>query len=733
MQYIQLQPQIGTNVPTPSNGNVNYYFDIDDKLIKTKDSNGIFHGVTHFVSVTKSQMDVMITNSTLLVGQFYMITDANTALYGGTQIILQAVATNKLSRGGTGLFYNPKYVDPNNVVSGRYMVWSNQSLTYIYNTNGFFQINEPLIGDNGQTGNLIGLPGSSTLSFIETGGDWSTSNHIYGQNSEASTLTDGFIHRASYNVGDKVIWGGKVWINLTGVIGSFYSASELDSTNWQVVPYNTTDYDLVVDIIEYEYEYDNISYRKDANNEVFANYDVLNNSWGRNNIAYFPWGNKTVENVKINNAFIDNLVNFPNQTYVSANLIQFVNVEEYAELDASNWGWGTQMRFINIGRDSGIYNVVFGNKVRIYGLTLGIDSYCGGLNFSNNDTNTNQLQYINIGDSSEVENIKIFDNSYMQGITIGANSYVENITLYGYSYFNDIRVEDNCYISNCSLSPSSFFNKVTLDTNSRIQNIQFNQNTGFQRIALCVDSYISNITSNATNSFIYNINLGVSSFINVVDFFSNNISLNSLDLGGGVSLQNISLYDSATYSNHTYLNSANVDGITINASSTLSFIQMDVYSKLNSIFLNNGINISNIEVGLDTTLSGITFDTNTSNKIINLNTSTFEKNIDVTGLNAVDLSVYNYVGLFNLTSSNATEMITSFTNTSIYNQNFTAMSGLTITFSGTSINSIVSNGVLVLPTTTFVVNGSNYDYIKFKPDTNNTYTFLKQVDGKNYI
>ena len=736
MQYIQLQPQIAANVPVAPSGSVNYYIDINDKLIKTKDADGITHSAVPFISVTKSQIDNLINASQLLVGQFYMITDAGSSLYGGTEIILQATSINTLSKRGWGLFYNPKYVDPNNVVAGRYTVWSNQSLTYIYNTTGFFQVGEGIIGDDGQSGYLVTMPGNNTLSFVETGGDWSTSQHIYGQNSEASTLTDGFIHKAIYNVNDKVIWGNKVWINLTGAVGNYGEGDQttLDGTNWLFVNYNTTDYDYVSDIIEYEYEFDNISYRKDETNEVTANYIVWSNAWNFNNIRGFPWGNKVVRNVSIKNSYINALVNFPNQTFIRPNLMEYVNVGEYAEFDVYNWGWGTRIKNLTVENEASFGPVTFGNNGQIYSIKVHEDAYIGNITFGNNDSGNNQMYFVELGKATAIVNVQMYDGSYMENIILDSFSSIETIVLYANSYLYDIKLNFESSITNINLATSAFLWRIYCGIGSGINNLQFDVNTNFERIELGNGSQITNFTVNGSSNQISNIKIGIGSTITSITLNGGNNFINSLELGNNVTLQNITMNGSAEYTNHRYADTANINLLTLATNAILEYLDMGVNSSFQSSSIDNSITVSNMEIGLSSSLVNLNFPVNTNNQIINLNNSTFSVILDITNSNVVDLTSYPHVGFITLSSSNGTELITEIINSSqTFNQTFKAITGITVTFSGSPASSISSNNLLVMPTSTFSVNGSTYDYIIFKSDTNNAFSFAKQIDGKNYL
>lgn len=59
--------------------------------------------------LTKFQADSLINLKKLRVGNNYRIKNTHPSLYGGTDIILRAVAPDAFAKKGTGIFYNPRY------------------------------------------------------------------------------------------------------------------------------------------------------------------------------------------------------------------------------------------------------------------------------------------------------------------------------------------------------------------------------------------------------------------------------------------------------------------------------------------------------------------------------------------------------------------------------------------------------------------------------------------------
>ena len=70
-------------------------------------------------------------------------------------------------------------------------------------------------------------------------------------------------------MGDKVIWGGYSWTNVNGNIGASVDVLNLDA-EWTKNVYDTTNYNIAYDVIEYDYANDMIirRFEKESNVDV---------------------------------------------------------------------------------------------------------------------------------------------------------------------------------------------------------------------------------------------------------------------------------------------------------------------------------------------------------------------------------------------------------------------------------------------------------------------------------
>ncbi|RKR11580.1 hypothetical protein C8C83_3320 [Flavobacterium sp. 90] len=83
-----------------------------DNTVKYVSQSSLGGGST--ISVTKSELDNLISNNSLIPGAYYKISGVHPALYddgtsSGTTIYLRAATNNKLEKNGHGEFWNPRY------------------------------------------------------------------------------------------------------------------------------------------------------------------------------------------------------------------------------------------------------------------------------------------------------------------------------------------------------------------------------------------------------------------------------------------------------------------------------------------------------------------------------------------------------------------------------------------------------------------------------------------------
>lgn len=372
---------------------------------------------------SKSQIDSLVSSNGLLPGRYYRISNVCPPLYGGTDIIIQAATTNTLVNDGEGFFYNPKY----NV----YSVWNNTVTLAIIPTNGnIFEKDETVVGDNGATGLFL-----TYGMILWTSGDWSAATTITGNNSGATgTIT--IISSPSYNVGNKVVWGGRVWTNINGNIGTSVNEYQLDPAEWNVIAYNTTDYNLVVDEIKYNYNTDIIYYRRDSeaenSNVVDADFNqtyfaIKDFQWGRSSVSGNIVTNSSCKNVNFRGAF------FQNNTLLQDSLIDLI-VSDTSSQISFNYLNNSYIDNCNLSQSSTINS----NNLVSSGLTNNLLSNSGQVNLNDLSYSTIFENIIDFGfcrnnklsQGSQISLNEIFSSSEIDINTISNGSNIANNTLY---------------------------------------------------------------------------------------------------------------------------------------------------------------------------------------------------------------------------------------------------------------------------------------------------------------
>ena len=272
----------------------------DQGAISIQDQSGSAIGGS-IVTTTPNAFFQMRDMGTLSPGTLYYLVgaDDNHGLVdGGVDIIVQATSTGSYNPRGVGKFYNPKY--DKSVLGNN--IWSPYVRFYLTNLSGSFQGGEYVTNNNGNDGYVV-----HNKQFFYDGGwqyivpddytQWSGSLSITGSYSNATAEIlldpDPLIEIPTFTSGSsKVVWGGKMWINKTGNVGWSPYLYILNEDDWDEIPYNETDYNVVWDEIEYDVENDFITMRKDrAGNIVEQSFSQWN--WmEERSLPLFPWGNE---------------------------------------------------------------------------------------------------------------------------------------------------------------------------------------------------------------------------------------------------------------------------------------------------------------------------------------------------------------------------------------------------------------------------------------------------------
>jgi len=444
-----------------------------------------------YILVTKAQADSLIAINALKKGYYYEISGCDTSLYNdgttsGTTLILQAVQNNKFSGEGQGVFYNPKY---NQSIAG-FGIWSNRSTWAATVTAGTFKANELITGNGGQTGQLFTSIDANV--FIVLTGDWSTATSITGNTSSATANVSGIVLK-SYSIGTKTIWGGYSWTNAHGKVGAKVDILNLNS-EWTKNVYDTINYNIAIDVIDYDYANDWISRRYEiaTDNEVVISKGNYNPSGllKYSSISVFMWGNNY--NSTINRGIGGNKV-----------INGYFECTDFSGIYAIN-------NLITSGSE--IFSNTFADSSSLYNNRLSgsyfIDNtniLAGGSTINNNTVYKGSIQSNVINDGSYIASNILSNGSFIYFNSLNGNSAMATNVIEG----------KKSYIGDNVLNIESSLNGNNLKDSSYIYNNNLINQSGIYGNALTGNGHItgnnlemsSTINSNAiTNSGSINYN-----------------------------------------------------------------------------------------------------------------------------------------------------------------------------------------------------------------------------------
>ena len=774
MQYIQLQGQVAAELDLPIEGSYNLFIDTSDNSIKAKDSDGHMHGGggLSLTELTREEIGHLVASASLTPGAFYKITGAvsrsfldnngfdwsyhgNEIQDGGTTIILQATTDKTLSKKGIGLFYVPNYENPNVPTAApdtNYKVWDNTHRLDFTNLSGLFDHDEPVsLYSNGEDTQadayLVGNTGQYSLTVVYDSPNsrfLSDSNNfsgltITGYNSNVSASIVDYEYTSSYNTGDCVIWGGRVWQNRSGSVG--YAEGvwptvqlNLNEQDWTLVPFNETNYTIVADLIEYEFEYDSISYRKSANNvEVTCIFNVWDDYWGYNTMKYFPWGHKYIRDISINNSYLHAFVNYPHDAY--AGEIKFA---DYGGFNAHYWGHNTAIYNISSEQGGHMVSLNLGYNTQIYNIKLGLDSRLSDIYTYDNDNYTNALYDITIGNraqiSSDWDNIYMYSKSYIRNIEMDTNSEISDINLYPYSCIRDTKLGINSYIAAIGLGNYSDFRQIELGNSSHIEYMNTNVSSCFKRVKLGIDSYISGIGINTNgyvkhiemgdqssmycnligeNAYFQYINLGINSSIYYIDQTSGYSNFEYINVGVDSYIHNIQLGVNCSFNHITVASDSNISSINASGAHDAYIRHLNIGNLVSfgDITMEDGSYIRRMDITNDSETGGILLTGGTSISDFTISNDAGFGGFDMlasSSLSNFEIGQNSGFCCGDITSSIDSVTLSRGFNNLYNNQTFTGLSGGGFSQGDLPIIDIDNRGVVLLDITDFAADTVNY-------------------------
>ena len=409
---------------------------------------------------TKAEIDTLIAGDDLVAGALYEITGVHPTLYddgttSGTTVYLRAISGSELEVQGMGKFYNPKY---NQAVDG-FGIWNNKMYGTFSGIVGTFdyQGKESVTANNAATGILLA---DGMIQFVS--GDWSTATSITGDVSSATATVAGFV-TPTYSIGDKVIWGGYSWTNVNGNVGASTDVLNLNA-EWSKNVYDTTNYNIAYDVIEYDYANDMIirRYEKESNVDVKcskAQFDLFyNGGFTYHSISVQQFGNafntstyKGQLNIIVENGYNES--------------INFSGVGQYS----LTFGSGAYQQSLTFGNYANQYNLTFGDGAYQSNLTFGSTASQQNLTFGSG-TYQNNLTF---GSGAYQNNLTFGSGTYQNNLTFGSGAYQQNLTFGNYAYQNNLTFGNNAYQNNLTFGSGTYQSNLTFGSTANQYNLTF--------------------------------------------------------------------------------------------------------------------------------------------------------------------------------------------------------------------------------------------------------------------
>jgi hypothetical protein len=390
-----------------------------------------------------------------------------------------------------------------------------------------------------------------------------------------------------------VIWGGKHWTNTSGNVGTADDKYTLSSADWTAVAFNSTDYNVEIDVIHYDYLHDMIIRRKDRwNNDVDGNFQVFDEfsspdgyDYG-NPIKDFQWGNGNDDWNTDDYYYLGVQSNLVKDSYLEC--INFI---------------GDNIWFNTLTQQSWMHNNITNANSYISNNTLSD----GGYIVNNTLSNISGISNNTLSDGSGINNNTLSGYSGISNNTLsGGGSGIYYNTLSGSGIYNNT-LSGSGYISGNTLSNGSIINSNTLSSSSGINNNTLSSGGYISGNTLSSSSGIysntlsdssgggSSINNNTLSSYsgIYNNTLssgGSSIYSNTLS--NSGISNNTLS-GGGISNNTLS---SSGINNNT-LSSSYINDNTLTNNSTFNFsssgtLTSKIINYIEASFANATFNIS---------------------------------------------------------------------------------------------------------------------------------------------
>ena len=271
-----------------------------------------------------------------------------------------------------------------------------------------------------------------------------------------------------------MIWGGYSWTNANGNVGASVDVLNLDA-EWTKNVYDTTNYNIAYDVIEYDYTNDMIirRYEKESNVDVKcskAQYDMFADSYG------FTYHSISVQ--QFGNAL--NTSSFKGQSNI---------ICENGYNESINFSGASQV-YLTFGTIAYQGNLTFGSNANQGNLTFGIGAFQGNLTFGSNADQGG----LTFGSGAYQQSLTFGSNANQGNLTFGIGVSQDNLTFGSSAYQQNLTFGSNAYQENLTFGSNADQQDLTFGSGAGQQNLTFGSNAGQENLTFGNDASQTNLT-----------------------------------------------------------------------------------------------------------------------------------------------------------------------------------------------------------------------------------------------
>lgn len=635
-------------------------------------------GGASYTEITYADMQTAIAGSTLTPGGWYLITDATGTDFG---FLTYAVTENQISVAGVGGYLNADFQAVGDytgveaitgIAAGtRQGIWRTSfevlTINYTNLAGGTFAVGDTITGGTtGATAVITSDDGVSALmAYMTSAGVAFDGSEVLDNGGGVTADMTAIELGPTIALGDIVIWNLIHW-QLTDdtVLDGTDPATNTAAYTQLLKTYAGQGYITAWDVSEFDFANNNVVYRQDSRGGLVR---------GATGVEGYQFGRDDCAGNNIQSP----------DTFDIRNLI--------ASFNNNTTFPGAIVSEITTGADTAIENNILENGASLTGITAGANC-----SISNNS----------IGSGSSISNVTFLNDSVIQNSVLAGGGFMDNLT----ANDNDIGLSGNVLtggqIADIIFSASGTRIEKNIITMGRIVELTLGGNVSLSQNTLAPDAVIESLILGAGTVVENNI-------------IQNGGSLNGIETGENCSISRNKIGQGATLGGSTTMgDGAEMNDLEIRANKSIANKELDA-----------GVTFSDkvIQVTAD---EAETLSDNVDGNRSQPGYSDIPATIDIAGLTTLDCTAAfaQYRGIYNITSSNATEAIDQIDNPPTqFPFPLRPAAGLVLTITGTAYAGIAA-GQIALKAASYSLDGDKGEYIILEIDPLGTGALIeKQV------